>query len=58
MGVKGDKKSAKQGTNAKLKKWAYHVQSDNDFQHWGVKKVATGYTTGKHNGVIEEAVCP
>jgi len=51
-GVKGNKKSAKREEKAKMRLQQYHVQKEEDVKYRGIKKVATGYGKGKHNGVM------
>jgi len=51
-GVKGGAKHAKREADAKLKQRVYHVQDADDVMHRSLKKVATGFQGGKHNGVM------
>ena len=51
-GVKGDKKSAKREGKAKMRQRKYHYQEAESVKYRGIKKVATGFDTGKHNGVM------
>jgi hypothetical protein len=52
LGIKGNRKNRKREQNAKMKKRTYHVQDDKDVKHRALKKVATGFEKGTHNGVM------
>jgi hypothetical protein len=49
-GVKGDTKSAKREGKARMRQRKYHVQKASDVKYRGIKRVATGFEPGKHNG--------
>jgi len=52
-GVKGaGPKHAKREEAAKVKSRSYHVHKNEDVKHRGLKKAATGFEKGPHNGVM------
>lgn len=52
-GVKGaGAKHAKRESSAKVKSRTYHVHRDENVKHRGLKKVATGFEKGPHNGIM------